>query len=127
MKRLVAILSASTLLSLAACHKDAAGTDGAASSSPRFTAQPKKGGAVVASFDGDTLTADEVTAKLNEKSPFERQRFTSLDRKKEFVENLVRFDLLAKEASRKGLDHDPEVVHAAETVMVRKLNPAGDR
>lgn len=81
----------------------------------------KKGGPVIARFDDQTLTADELTAKLNERSPFERARMNTLDRKKEFVEQLVRFDLLADEAKKRGLDQDPEVVRAAQTVMVRKL------
>lgn len=81
----------------------------------------KKGGPVIARFGDQTLTADELTAKLNERSPFERARLDKLDKKKEFVEQLMRFDLLADEAKKRGLDQDPEVVKAMQTVMVRKL------
>ena len=80
-----------------------------------------KGGAVIARFDGQTLTAGELTAKLNARSPFERARMNTLERKKAFVEQLVRFELLANEAQRRGLDKDPQVIDAMHTVMVREL------
>ena len=92
-----------------------------ANASAASSASDAKGGAVIARFDDQTLTADELSAKLNERSPFERARMTSTDKKKEFVEQLVRFHLLADEAKRQGLDKDPEVVRAMQTVMVRKL------
>jgi peptidyl-prolyl cis-trans isomerase C len=92
---------------------------GSAASRPETAA--KKGGAVIARYGDQTLTADELTAKVDERSPFDRARMNTLEKKKELVEQIARFDLLADEAKRRGLDKDPEVVRAMQTVMVRKL------
>jgi len=80
-----------------------------------------KGGPAVAQGDGIVVTADEFKARLEEQSPFVRQRFTTLDRKKEFLDNLIRFELLAKAAEKEGLANDPDVQLTLRKVMVQKL------
>jgi peptidyl-prolyl cis-trans isomerase C len=82
---------------------------------------PKKSGPAVASGKGITITADEFKARLDEQSPFIRARYNTLERKKEFLDNLVRFEVLAKEAERQGLDKDPEVQLTLRKIMVQKL------
>lgn len=81
----------------------------------------KKTGPVVAEGGGVTVTSEEFKARLDEQSPFIRARYSTLERKKEFLENLIRFELLAKEAERKGLDKDPEVRETLKKIMVQKL------
>jgi peptidyl-prolyl cis-trans isomerase C len=82
---------------------------------------PSKSGPVVARGDGVTITADEFKARLEEQSPFIRGRYTTLERKKEFLDNLIRFEVLAKEAERQGLADDPEVRNTLKKIMVQKL------
>ncbi len=82
---------------------------------------PKKSGPAVASGKGVTITADEFKARLDEQSPFIRARYSTLERKKEFLDNLIRFEVLAKEAERQGLDKDPEVQLTLRKIMVQKL------
>src|SRR5512141_2997192 len=82
---------------------------------------PKKSGPAVASGKGITITADEFKARLDEQSPFIRARYSNLDRKKEFLDNLIRFEVLAKEAERQGLDKDPDVQNTLKKIMVQKL------
>ncbi|BDG09692.1 peptidylprolyl isomerase [Anaeromyxobacter paludicola] len=81
---------------------------------------PGKSGPVVASGNGVTITAPELKARLDEQSPFIRQRFTSLDRKKEFLQNLVQFELLAGEAQKAGMEKDPDVQYLVKRAMVQK-------
>ena len=81
----------------------------------------KKSGAVVAKGNGITITADEFKARLDEQSPFIRARYTTLDRKKEFLESLVRFEVLAREAEKQGLARDPDVQNTLKKIMVQKL------
>jgi peptidyl-prolyl cis-trans isomerase C len=100
-------LVALAALALAACQ----GSDGA----------PKKSGPAVAKGEGLTITADEFKARLDEQSPFIRARFNTLERKKEFLDNLIRFELLAKEAERQGLEKDPDVQLMVKRMMVQKL------
>ncbi len=82
---------------------------------------PKKSGPAVASGKDITITADEFKARLDEQSPFIRARYNTLERKKEFLDNLVRFEVLAEEAKRQKLDQDPEVQLTLRKIMVQKL------
>jgi peptidyl-prolyl cis-trans isomerase C len=82
---------------------------------------PKKSGPAVASGKDITITADEFKARLDEQSPFIRARYTTLERKKEFLDNLIRFEVLAEEAKRQKLDQDPEVQLTLRKIMVQKL------
>ena len=81
----------------------------------------KKSGEVVATVGEGAITVDDFKAKLDEQSPFIRARYSTLERKKEFLDNLVRFEVLAQEAARRGLDKDPEVLATVKKVMVQKL------
>ncbi|MFL5299052.1 MAG: peptidylprolyl isomerase [Anaeromyxobacteraceae bacterium] len=83
--------------------------------------EAKKSGPAVAKGDNFTITADEFKARLDEQSPFIRARFASLDRKKEFLDNLVKFEVLAAEAKKQGFDKDPDVQTMMKRVMVQKL------
>ena len=78
-------------------------------------------GPVVAHVGSDVITADEVKQKLNETSPFLRARYNTLERKKEFVENLIRNELLAQEAQKQGLDKSPQVQEQMKRAMVQEL------
>jgi peptidyl-prolyl cis-trans isomerase C len=82
---------------------------------------PKKSGTAVAKGNGFTITSDEFKARLDEQSPFIRARYSSLDRKKEFLDNLVRFEVLAREAEKQGLRKDPDVEQTVKKIMVQKL------
>jgi peptidyl-prolyl cis-trans isomerase C len=82
---------------------------------------PKKSGPAVARGDGVVVTVDEFKARLKEQSPIIRSRFTTLERKKEFLDNLIRFEVLAAEAQKKGLYDDPDVQVAVRKLMVQKL------
>lgn len=82
---------------------------------------PEKKGPFVAQGNGVSVSAEEFKARLDEQSPFIRSRFTTLDRKKEFLDNLIRFEVLAREAQRQGLDKDPEVQLTLKKVMVQRL------
>jgi peptidyl-prolyl cis-trans isomerase C len=81
----------------------------------------EKSGKAVASGSGFKITQDEFKARLDEQSPFIRARYSTLDRKKEFLENLIRQEVLAVEAERQGLDKDPEVRATLRKIMVQKL------
>ena len=99
--RLASVLCAT--LALAACRKG------------------EKSGPVVAEVGDEKITADEVRQRLNETSPFLRARYNTLERKKEFLENMVRNELLAQEAIRQGYDKSPAVREQMKRAMIQEL------
>ncbi len=84
-------------------------------------AGPKKSGATIAKGNGFTITSAEFKARLDEQSPFIRARYSTLERKKEFLDNLVRFEVLAREAEKQGLAKDADVQLTLKKIMVQKL------
>lgn len=79
------------------------------------------GGAWVARFGGETITDQELDARFAEMNPYARARFQTVEQRRDYVDGLVRFELLAQEAVRQGLANDPEVVETAKRVMVQLL------
>lgn len=75
----------------------------------------------VAQVDDVTITVGELQQRINRQSPYVRARYASQEQKKEFLETMIRFEVLAKEASRRGLDRDKEVVRTMKQVMIQKL------
>ena len=82
---------------------------------------PKKAGPAVAQGEGVVVTVAEFQARLDEQSPFLRQRYQSLDRKKEFLDSLVKFEILASAAEKEGYQNDPDVQLTMKKAMVQKL------
>jgi peptidyl-prolyl cis-trans isomerase C len=76
---------------------------------------------VVARIDGEAITLQEFERRLHEQSAFTRARYSSPDRRRDLLEQLVRFELLAREAKKRGYDRDPEVVLAAKQRVVERM------
>jgi peptidyl-prolyl cis-trans isomerase C len=76
---------------------------------------------VVAKVDDAVITVGEMQERINKQSPFIRARYTSADKKKEFLDNLIRFKVMAREAQKRGYDKDPEVVRVMEQQMISKF------
>jgi peptidyl-prolyl cis-trans isomerase C len=76
---------------------------------------------VVARIDGEAITLQEFERRLHEQSAFTRARYASPDRRKALLEQLVRFELLAREAKKRGYDRDPAVVLAAKQRVVERM------
>lgn len=79
------------------------------------------GGTPVASWTGDAVTAEELRQRLEEMSPPQRERYQTLEAKREYVEGLSRYELLVREAVARGLQDDPEVVSATKRALVSRL------
>ena len=85
--------------------------------------QKKDGSLVLARFDGDTITENQLLRKLATLP--QDIRLTALKRKKEFLEDMASEHFLLKEAKHKGLEKDPDVVAlidaARRKIIVAKL------
>jgi peptidyl-prolyl cis-trans isomerase C len=78
-------------------------------------------GQPVARIDDTIITVGEVQDRINKQAPFVRARYSSPEKKKEFVDNLIRIEVMAKEAEKRGYDKDPEVVRVMKQQMISKF------
>jgi peptidyl-prolyl cis-trans isomerase C len=82
----------------------------------------EKEGEALATAGGEILlTAEEFRDRVSQQSPFLRPRYETPEGRQDFVDQLVRFELLAREAAREGIHHDPEVQQALKRAMVNRL------
>ena len=76
---------------------------------------------IVAKIGERNITLQEFESRLNQQSVFARNRHNSPARKKDFLESLIRFELLAIAAVEKGYDKDPYVQLAMKQAMVKRF------
>jgi peptidyl-prolyl cis-trans isomerase C len=71
---------------------------------------------------GDTvITVGQFADRLGSQSPYLRSRYASPERRREFLDTMVRFELLALEAKKRGLDKDVEVDRVRRQTMVQQM------
>ena len=76
---------------------------------------------IVARVGDNVITMADFENRLAQLNPFARGRYDSVERKREFLESMIRLELLALEAEDKGYGDDPEVVLARKHAMVKRL------
>jgi peptidyl-prolyl cis-trans isomerase C len=76
---------------------------------------------VLALVDDLTITTADMKELLSRytNQPFVLARYSSLEKKKELLDSLIRYDVLAIEARKKGYERDPEVQRVAKDKMVK--------
>ena len=71
---------------------------------------------------GDHLVSiGDLERRVNEQSLFERHKYRTEQAKKDLLDGVVRYELLAEEALRRGYDRDPEIVNGFRQQMAMKL------
>lgn len=85
-----------------------------------FRRRPETGKAV-ATFQNGSISDKDLEQRFLEMSPFARARYQTVEQKREYLDGLLRFELLAQEAVRRGLAQDKEVVENIKKELVRKL------
>ena len=76
----------------------------------------------MAKVGNQTLTVGDITEQINKLSPYIRRRWATPEKRKEFLDNLIRMELLSQEAKRIGLaDDNPELDRVTDQVMVRLM------
>ena len=76
---------------------------------------------VVARMGKNVITVDDVQEQLNRREAFIRARYTAPEKKKEFLDGLVQFELLAEEALKKGYQNDPDLIRMYKQWLVARL------
>lgn len=105
-----------TVISSASCKKkDARATSTAPAAGHPGDSRP------VARIDDTVITVGDVQDRINKMAPFPRGRYVALDKKKDMLDNLIRVEVMAKEAEKRGYDQDPEVVRVKKQQMISKF------
>ena len=75
-------------------------------------------GNVVAVVDGKEITVTDLQQRINALDPYSKARYSAPEQRKKFLENLVRFEVLASEAQKRGYDRDPDVQRVLKNQMI---------
>lgn len=105
----------------ASCSKKAEEAPVAQDEWPQHGLTEAEANEVLAKVGDRSITVGEFADRLASQSPYLRARFESPERRKEFLDNLVRFELLAYEAKRRGYADKPEIVRARRNAMIQQL------
>ena len=109
----------SLLLLLAICASCSnRASDGVA---PTLSASAATRGALVARIGQAELREDDVQRAMARDPGASPERFENPEARRDFIDGLVRFELLAQAADRAGLTKDPDAVHALRQIAVTKL------
>lgn len=105
----------------ASCSRKAEEPPAAEPEWPKHGLSEAQANEVLAKVGDRTITVGEFADRLASQSPYLRARFESPERRKELLDNLVRFELLVYEAKRRGYGEKPEVVRARRNAMIQQL------
>ncbi len=76
---------------------------------------------VLAQIGNTRITLGDFEKNLRNQAPYTQLKLNSSQRRKEYLDEMVQFEVLASEAARRGLAQDPDVIQATKQAMVRKL------
>ena len=88
---------------------------------PKGAAETARRAQVVARFEGGAVTLGELEDSIVHQSPFMRKRYADVSARKDLLDRLVRFELLAAEAERRGYARHPDVVEALKQTTIQAL------
>ena len=112
---------AALVLAMAGCSKERAQESGPPPEWPKNGLTEAQAGEVLVKVGDRTITVGEFADRLASQSPYLRARFESPERRREFLDNLVRYELLVYEAKRRGRKAKRDA-RAAEMAALRKEN-----
>jgi parvulin-like peptidyl-prolyl isomerase len=78
---------------------------------PELAAKP------LATVGDKVITLGEFAATLDRMDQFERLRYQSVDRRKQLLDEIIKAELLASEARKRGLDQKPEVQERIRQIL----------
>jgi peptidyl-prolyl cis-trans isomerase C len=110
----------SASLALAACgDKDKAAEKKPVETKHGLTAE--QAGQPLVVVGATTITVGDFAEELADKSPYLRARYASPQRRRELLDEMVKRELLAGEAARRGLDKTEEVIRTRKQVMIQQM------
>ncbi|GAB4110433.1 MAG: hypothetical protein OHK0013_46290 [Sandaracinaceae bacterium] len=76
---------------------------------------------VLAKIGDREITVGEFAESIASKGPFLRARYNSPERRRELLDQMVRFELFAQEAEARGFHELPEVQRTRKQVLIRRF------
>ncbi len=70
---------------------------------------------------GEEITLGDFAQRLGDQSPYLRARYNSPERRREFLDNIVHFELLANEAQKRGYGKSDDVERVRKQMMVQQM------
>ena len=77
--------------------------------------------AVLAKVGKAVITVGSFADEINKKSPYLRARYATMEKRKDLLKSMVRRELLAAEAEKRGFSKDPDVQRSMKQVMIQKM------
>ncbi|MCA9608115.1 MAG: peptidyl-prolyl cis-trans isomerase [Myxococcales bacterium] len=119
-------LATGTILAIGVgCGDDDEGENGSGATpdeGPRTHGLTEEQAAQVLAKVGDVeISVGDVANELASKGSFIRTRYQSPERRREFLDQMIRFELLAQEAERRGYDELPEVQRTRKQMLIRRF------
>ncbi len=108
-------------VALGGCSKKDEQTSAQDEEWPKHGLSEAQANEVLVTIGDRTITVGEFADRLASQSPYLQSRFESPERRREFLDNLVRFELLVYEAKRRGYAEKPEIQRARRTAMTQQL------
>jgi peptidyl-prolyl cis-trans isomerase C len=91
---------------------------------PLTEADKQRRAQAIVTYAGGEVTIGELEDAIASQSPFMRERYRETENLKELLEKTMRFELLAKEAERTGIDKNDAVRQAVKQNAVQSLMKA---
>jgi peptidyl-prolyl cis-trans isomerase C len=123
------VIALTAIAAIAACDSKKQAPE--ATSQPSTAAAPKaeaKNGLtreqakkVLVKVGDTTITLGDFAERLSSQSPYLRARYASPERRREFLDNMVRFELLALEAKKRGHEQQADVERVRRQMMVQQM------
>ncbi|MFW6067136.1 MAG: peptidyl-prolyl cis-trans isomerase [Myxococcota bacterium] len=101
--------------------EDESAAEDAGEAATEFGLTEEQAAQVLAKVGDTTITVGEFAQQLADQSPYLRARYNSPERRREFLDNMIRFELLALEAREKGFHELSEVQRTRRQVMVQQM------
>ena len=122
-RRLGPVCCLGGLLGLAGCARTpgSEASPVASSSAVPGGLSPELASEVLARVGDRTITLGEYAAVLERMDRFERMRYQSPERRRLLLDEIIRVEVLADEARRRGLDREPETAERVRQVLRDEL------
>lgn len=82
---------------------------------------PQQAAQELVRIGGHSITVGEFAQALNDQSPYLRARYNSPERKREFLDHMIEFELLAMAAKAQGYDQNPEIQQTRKQLMIQEM------